>query len=126
MSKSAVKKLSNVFIAAAGNKLQLADVLFDDKIREIRFKNYLPLEWKDISDRNRWNKFKSKLTDSLKKDDANSLNGDFLLLMAGAVDPHVHFDTPGFEEREDFEHASLAAAYGGVTSIIDMPCTNGH
>jgi allantoinase len=124
MSKSAVKKLSNVFIAAAGNKLQLADVLFDDKIREIRFKNYLPLEWKDISDRNRWNKFKSKLTDSLKKDDANSLNGDFLLLMAGAVDPHVHFDTPGFEEREDFEHASLAAAYGGVTSIIDMPCTS--
>ena len=54
----------------------------------------------------------------------NYINGDFLLLIPGAIDPHVHFNTPGFEDREDFEHASLAAAYGGVTSIIDMPCTS--
>jgi allantoinase len=124
MSKTAVKKLSNVFIAIAGNRLQLADVLFDDKIQEIRFKNHPPVEWKDISNKNKWNKFKGEFTDSVMRDDENSRNGDFLLLMPGAVDPHVHFDTPGFEEREDFEHASLAAAYGGVTSIIDMPCTS--
>jgi allantoinase len=124
MSKPLVKKLSNVFIAIAGNQLQLADVFFDDKIHEIRFKNHPPLEWKDIPDKNKWKKFKGELPDSLKQTDVNSRKGDFLLLMPGAVDPHVHFDTPGFEDREDFEHASLAAAYGGVTSIIDMPCTS--
>ena len=46
MSNSTIKKLSNVFIAIAGNRLQLADVLFDDKIHEIQFKNHPPVEWK--------------------------------------------------------------------------------
>ncbi|MBU4484936.1 amidohydrolase family protein, partial [bacterium] len=40
------------------------------------------------------------------------------------VDPHVHFDTPGFEFREDFAHGSRAAISGGVTTVIDMPCTS--
>ena len=124
MSNSTIKKLSNVFIAIAGNQLQLADVFFDDKIHEIRFKNHPPLEWKDISENIKWNKFKSELSVSSALTDENSPNGDFFLLIPGAIDPHVHFDTPGFEDREDFEHASLAAAYGGVTSIIDMPCTS--
>jgi allantoinase len=124
MSNSTIKNINNVFIATAGNKLRLADMFFDVKIREIRFKNHSPLEWKDISDKNKWNKFKGEFPVKLKQTEGNSSSGDFLLLMPGAVDPHVHFDTPGFEDREDFEHASLAAAYGGVTSIIDMPCTS--
>ncbi|MDH3268629.1 MAG: amidohydrolase family protein, partial [Ignavibacteria bacterium] len=33
-------------------------------------------------------------------------------------------DTPGFEDRDDFEHGSTAAAFGGVTTVIDMPCTS--
>ena len=45
-------------------------------------------------------------------------------LFPGAIDPHVHFDTPGFEHREDFIHGSQAAARGGVTTVIDMPCTS--
>jgi len=47
-----------------------------------------------------------------------------LLVMPGAIDPHVHFDEPGFTEREDFLHGSAEAARGGVTTVIDMPCTS--
>jgi allantoinase len=42
----------------------------------------------------------------------------------GAIDPHVHFDEPGFTSREDFLHGSSEAARGGVTTVIDMPCTS--
>ncbi|MGD9941519.1 MAG: dihydroorotase family protein [Clostridia bacterium] len=47
-----------------------------------------------------------------------------LELFPGAIDPHVHFDEPGFTHREDFTHGSMAAARGGVTTVIDMPCTS--
>ncbi len=47
-----------------------------------------------------------------------------LQVFPGAIDPHVHFNEPGFCEREDFYHGSACAASGGVTTIIDMPCTS--
>jgi allantoinase len=47
-----------------------------------------------------------------------------LLVLPGAIDPHVHFDEPGFTSREDFRHGSAEAARGGVTTVIDMPCTS--
>ncbi len=47
-----------------------------------------------------------------------------LLVLPGVVDPHVHFDEPGFTDREDFCHGTSAAASGGVTTIVDMPCTS--
>jgi allantoinase len=47
-----------------------------------------------------------------------------LWVLPGAMDPHVHFDTPGFEAREDFAHGSRGALKGGVTCVIDMPCTS--
>jgi len=47
-----------------------------------------------------------------------------LLVLPGVVDPHVHFDEPGFTDREDFYHGTSAAASGGVTTIVDMPCTS--
>jgi allantoinase len=47
-----------------------------------------------------------------------------LELFPGAIDPHVHFNEPGFTHREDFSHGSMAAARGGVTTVIDMPCTS--
>ncbi len=46
------------------------------------------------------------------------------LVLPGAIDPHVHFDDPGYTEREDFFHGTKAAAKGGVTTVIDMPCTS--
>jgi len=47
-----------------------------------------------------------------------------LQIFPGAIDPHVHFDDPGFTDREDFYHGTACAASGGVTTIIDMPCTS--
>jgi len=50
------------------------------------------------------------------------LNGN--LVLPGGIDPHVHFNTPGYEERETFENGSAFAATGGITTVIDMPCTS--
>jgi len=47
-----------------------------------------------------------------------------LHIFPGAIDPHVHFNEPGFTEREDFYHGSSASVSGGVTTVIDMPCTS--
>lgn len=46
------------------------------------------------------------------------------VLFPGFIDPHVHFDDPGFTFREDFETGTKSAAAGGVTCVIDMPCTS--
>jgi len=52
------------------------------------------------------------------------LDCEGLFTIPGGIDPHVHFDTPGFTHREDFFHGSMSAAAGGVTTVIDMPCTS--
>ncbi|GAG29295.1 unnamed protein product, partial [marine sediment metagenome] len=46
------------------------------------------------------------------------------IVFPGFIDPHVHFDDPGFTEREDFGTGTRSAAAGGITTIIDMPCTS--
>ncbi len=46
------------------------------------------------------------------------------LVIPGAIDGHVHFDDPGFTHRENFETGTRSAAAGGVTCIVDMPCTS--
>ena len=47
-----------------------------------------------------------------------------LHVMAGGIDAHVHFREPGLTHKADMETESLAAIYGGVTSVMDMPNTN--
>lgn len=44
------------------------------------------------------------------------------LVLPGCIDSHVHFMDPGFTHREDFATGTQAAAAGGVTTVIDMPC----
>ena len=39
----------------------------------------------------------------------------------GLVDTHVHINDPGRADWEGFEHATRAAAAGGVTTLVDMP-----
>ena len=46
------------------------------------------------------------------------------LVLPGVIDGHVHFDDPGFTQREDFSSGTRAAAAGGVTMVVDMPCTS--
>src|SRR6266852_6080554 len=44
-----------------------------------------------------------------------------LAVMPGVVDTHVHINEPGRAEWEGFSTATLAAAAGGVTTLIEMP-----
>ena len=46
---------------------------------------------------------------------------DDVVLLPGLVDTHVHCNDPGRAHWEGFEHATRAAAAGGVTTIVDMP-----
>jgi allantoinase len=47
--------------------------------------------------------------------------GDESVVMPGLVDTHVHINSPGRTEWEGFHSATLAAAAGGVTTLVDMP-----
>ncbi|MCF7858838.1 MAG: amidohydrolase family protein [Candidatus Cloacimonetes bacterium] len=49
---------------------------------------------------------------------------DGKLLIPGCIDAHVHFNDPGFTQRENFTSGTEAAACGGITTVIDMPCTS--
>lgn len=44
------------------------------------------------------------------------------LTLPGCIDSHTHFMYQGFPHRENFLTGTAAAAAGGVTTVIDMPC----
>jgi dihydroorotase len=44
-------------------------------------------------------------------------------ILPGAIDVHVHFRDPGYPQKEDFGSGTAAAAFGGVTTVFDMPNT---
>ena len=46
------------------------------------------------------------------------------LLFPSGVDWHVHFRDPGAPHKEDFRTGTLAAAFGGTTTVIDFCLTN--
>jgi allantoinase len=56
--------------------------------------------------------------------DDEIIDAQGLLVLPGGIDPHVHFDDPGYTDREDFYRGSCSAASGGITTIIDMPDTS--
>jgi allantoinase len=46
------------------------------------------------------------------------------VVFPGVVDSHVHFNDPGRTHWEGMRTGSMAAAAGGVTTIVDMPLNN--
>jgi allantoinase len=52
---------------------------------------------------------------------ASEIDAGPLVVSPGLVDSHVHINDPGREDWEGFEHATRAAAAGGVTTLVDMP-----
>ena len=60
---------------------------------------------------------------SINAEAETEINESGLTLLAGAIDPHVHFRDPGATHKEDLSSGSKAAASGGVTSFFDMPNT---
>ena len=89
--------LENIKIVTSGNKTRHA---------KIAFENGKIIAFDDACPKN------SEVTDC-----------ENLLLLPGVIDPHTHFDDPGYTWREDFYHGSLGAIAGGVTTVFDMPCT---
>lgn len=55
---------------------------------------------------------------------AKSIEADGAWLLPGMIDDQVHFRDPGSPQKGSFASESLAAAIGGITSIMDMPNTN--
>ena len=92
-----MKLIINVHIDNKNNNL--VNILFDDKIRKI--------SEKDIN---------------ISNCEIIDLKGK--LLIPGCIDAHVHFNDPVYSHHEDFISGTTAAAFGGITTIIDMPCTS--
>jgi dihydroorotase len=53
----------------------------------------------------------------------DSFDASGLHVLPGAIDVHVHFRDPGYPDKEDFASGTAAAAFGGVTTVFDMPNT---
>jgi dihydroorotase len=52
-----------------------------------------------------------------------TLDASDLYVLPGAIDVHVHFRDPGYPHKEDFSTGTAGAAFGGVTTVFDMPNT---
>jgi dihydroorotase len=76
------------------------------------------LEKLDIAVEN--GKIKS-IGDNLSADETIDCTGK--IIIPGIIDAHVHFRTPGFEHKEEWDTGSSAAVSGGVTTVLDMPNT---
>jgi allantoinase len=92
----------NLRIPAGGNELRPAEIVVSDG----RFEEILPAGTETAAGNEHW------------------INLQDALVLPGVIDGHVHFDDPGFTHREDFATGTAAAAVGGVTCVVDMPCTS--
>jgi len=54
---------------------------------------------------------------------AETVDATGLHVLPGAIDVHVHFRDPGYPHKEDWATGTAAAAFGGVTTVFDMPNT---
>ena len=61
--------------------------------------------------------------DSTNKIKENQINCENYVAIPLGVDPHVHFREPGYTHKEDFQSGSVAALYGGIITVLDMPNT---
>ena len=61
--------------------------------------------------------------DAVMPQSTETLDARGLHVLPGAIDDHVHFRDPGYPHKEDFASGTAAAAFGGVTTVFDMPNT---
>jgi len=119
-----LKILTNVFLNTSKNNVVPVNIYFDNSIRKIEKLSSQEFNWEEINTPEKKERIVRQISVLPVPSDVIKIDGKFNLVIPGTIDPHVHFDTPGFEFRDTFEHGSTAAAYGGVTTIIDMPCTS--
>lgn len=53
--------------------------------------------------------------------DEDTIDAEGQFLLPGVIDDHVHMRDPGLTHKADMDTETLAAAAGGVTSVMDMP-----
>jgi len=92
----------NLRIPAGGNQTKPAEIVVSDG----RFDEVLPAGTETAAGDEQW------------------VNLRDALVLPGVIDGHVHFNDPGFTHREDFASGTASAAAGGVTCVVDMPCTS--
>lgn len=119
-----LKILTNIFINTSKNNFTSVNIYFTDKIQKVECLLDKEYSWQKLKDNVNKEKIIKQISQQKFSNSIKIIDGNFNIVIPGTIDPHVHFDTPGFEFREDFEHASTAAAFGGVTTIIDMSCTS--
>ena len=64
----------------------------------------------------------TKLTSQIARAD-KVIEAKGKIIIPGLIDAHVHFREPGLTHKEDFLTGSMAAAAGGITTVLDMPNT---
>lgn len=119
-----LKILSDIFLNVSENNFAPVNIYFTDKIQKVERVFSKEFSWHELKNAKTKTEIIKQIPHQNFPKDAKIIDGNFNIVIPGTIDPHVHFDTPGFEFREDFDHASTAAAFGGVTAIIDMPCTS--
>ncbi len=65
----------------------------------------------------------ARVDKDIASEGAEILDVSGMIVMPGLIDMHVHLREPGFEEKEDIESGSAAAAVGGFTAVACMPNT---
>lgn len=65
-----------------------------------------------------------KISDQIEASDSEEvIDANGLTVAPGLIDTHIHFRDPGFTYKEDLHTGAMAAARGGVTSVICMANT---
>ncbi len=122
--KNDINILTNVFINTLDNSFTPVNIYYSNLIEKVERRTSKEYSWKELNKLENKKKNVEKLPSNNLTDSGDIIDGNFNIIIPGTIDPHVHFNTPGFEFRDTFEEASTAAAFGGVTTIIDMPCTS--
>lgn len=68
----------------------------------------------------------SIIGENLPIHDAEVIDAEGCYVFPGGIDPHTHLEMPfgGTVTKDDFETGTIAAAFGGTTTIIDFCLTN--
>ncbi|WP_088066627.1 dihydropyrimidinase [Gottfriedia luciferensis] len=68
----------------------------------------------------------SSIGKNFDRTDTEVIDASGYYIFPGGIDPHTHLDMPfgGTVTKDDFETGTIAAAFGGTTTIIDFCLTN--
>lgn len=65
-----------------------------------------------------------KIDNNISNDNYTVYDVSNMLIMPGMTDCHVHLREPGYEYKETIKSGTMAAAKGGITTVMAMPNLN--